>query len=402
MWIGPTGLAAQAMFVHAGIITFFVHSGLGQAALTMPVAGAAGRRGGHLPADRPAPFQFGEGWINPILPTSGVAMGVLRCRESVEALVPDGCSPRRYFSLFWRCFCSCHRSYLGITNHCFSHTTTYKARKCPCGTSYVLLPYHPRALCCQCGCRPERSWGGEQVGDNPILMPNEPHAGTVIFSEDCDGSSHFHRPDGYSSTVTGRFRRRCVVGEYEHRFDCLADPPYEGSHLLQMTTMRQTTSNIIVIISSRRIPGGSAPAGAIDSLVFLVLLPSLCQWQLSGFAGYPCVQPVNDTANFTQRLAYVLAPKASGRGLRTSSRSQQAATLLSGTSFMAVVPPAPTRTKLVWMPYRSSGTSAGVTNRVSDVPTAYALQQDYPNPFNPSTQIAFALPECGAGNVAGV
>ncbi len=70
-------VAAQSMFVTQGIINFFVHSGTGQAALTMPVMTPLADV---LSIPRYAAvlaFQFGEGWINPILPTSGVTMGVL-------------------------------------------------------------------------------------------------------------------------------------------------------------------------------------------------------------------------------------------------------------------------------------------------------------------------------------
>jgi uncharacterized ion transporter superfamily protein YfcC len=78
-WI--TGLhpvfAAQAMFLTQGVINFFVHSGSGQAALTMPVMAPLADVVGVSRQTAVLAFQFGEGWINPILPTSGVTMGVL-------------------------------------------------------------------------------------------------------------------------------------------------------------------------------------------------------------------------------------------------------------------------------------------------------------------------------------
>jgi uncharacterized ion transporter superfamily protein YfcC len=70
-------MAAQAMFVTQGIINFFVHSGSGQAALTMPVMAPLADVVGISRQTAVLAFQFGEGWINPILPTSGVTMGVL-------------------------------------------------------------------------------------------------------------------------------------------------------------------------------------------------------------------------------------------------------------------------------------------------------------------------------------
>jgi len=64
--------AAQAMFVTQGVINFFVHSGSGQAALTMPIMAPLADVVGISRQTAVLAFQFGEGWINPILPTSGV------------------------------------------------------------------------------------------------------------------------------------------------------------------------------------------------------------------------------------------------------------------------------------------------------------------------------------------
>ncbi len=70
-------VAAQMMFITQGVINFFVHSGSGQAALTMPVMAPLADVLGIPRFAAVLAFQFGEGWINPILPTSGVTMGVL-------------------------------------------------------------------------------------------------------------------------------------------------------------------------------------------------------------------------------------------------------------------------------------------------------------------------------------
>jgi uncharacterized ion transporter superfamily protein YfcC len=70
-------LAAQAMFATQCVINFFVHSGSGQAALTMPIMAPLADAVGITRQTAVLAFQFGEGWINPILPTSGVTMGVL-------------------------------------------------------------------------------------------------------------------------------------------------------------------------------------------------------------------------------------------------------------------------------------------------------------------------------------
>ncbi|HNS74051.1 MAG TPA: Na+/H+ antiporter NhaC family protein, partial [bacterium] len=73
----PRVVAAQAMFVTQGVINFFVHSGSGQAALTMPIMSPLADVIGISRQTAVLAFVFGEGWINPILPTSGVTMGVL-------------------------------------------------------------------------------------------------------------------------------------------------------------------------------------------------------------------------------------------------------------------------------------------------------------------------------------
>jgi len=70
-------LATQVMFLTHGVINFFVHSGSGQAALTMPIMAPLADVVGISRQTAVLAFQFGDGWINPILPTSGVTMGVL-------------------------------------------------------------------------------------------------------------------------------------------------------------------------------------------------------------------------------------------------------------------------------------------------------------------------------------
>ncbi|MBN2356120.1 putative basic amino acid antiporter YfcC [candidate division KSB1 bacterium] len=70
-------LAAQSMFVTQAIINFFVHSGSGQAALTMPVMSPLADVIGISRQTAVLAFVFGEGWVTPVLPTSGVTMGVL-------------------------------------------------------------------------------------------------------------------------------------------------------------------------------------------------------------------------------------------------------------------------------------------------------------------------------------
>ena len=61
-------VAAQLMFVTQCVINFFVHSGSGQAALTMPIMAPLADAVGITRQTAVLAFQFGEGWVNPVLP----------------------------------------------------------------------------------------------------------------------------------------------------------------------------------------------------------------------------------------------------------------------------------------------------------------------------------------------
>jgi uncharacterized ion transporter superfamily protein YfcC len=69
-------LSAQLMFISQCVINFFVHSGTAQAALTMPIMSPLGELVGITRQTSVFAFQLAE-YINPILPTSGVTMGIL-------------------------------------------------------------------------------------------------------------------------------------------------------------------------------------------------------------------------------------------------------------------------------------------------------------------------------------
>jgi len=69
-------IASQMMFIAQCIINFFVHSGTAQAALTMPIMAPLGDLVGITRQTTVFAFQLAE-YINPVLPTSGVTMGVL-------------------------------------------------------------------------------------------------------------------------------------------------------------------------------------------------------------------------------------------------------------------------------------------------------------------------------------
>jgi len=73
----PQWLAVQSMFILQGVINFFVPSGSGQAALTMPVMAPLSDLLGISRQTAVLAYQFGDGIFNLIIPTSGVTMGVL-------------------------------------------------------------------------------------------------------------------------------------------------------------------------------------------------------------------------------------------------------------------------------------------------------------------------------------
>ena len=68
--------AAQKMFVIQSVINFFIHSGTGQAALTMPIMAPLADLVGVSRQTAVLAFQLGE-LTTPMIPTSGVTVGVL-------------------------------------------------------------------------------------------------------------------------------------------------------------------------------------------------------------------------------------------------------------------------------------------------------------------------------------
>ncbi len=73
----PAVISVQAMFWFQAILNFFVPSGSGQAALTMPIMAPLSDLLGISRQTAVLAFQMGDGLNNLILPTSGVTMGVL-------------------------------------------------------------------------------------------------------------------------------------------------------------------------------------------------------------------------------------------------------------------------------------------------------------------------------------
>lgn len=68
--------SAHKMFVIQSVINFFIHSGSGQAALTMPIMAPLADLVGVSRQTAVLAFQFGE-FTTPMIPTSGITVGVL-------------------------------------------------------------------------------------------------------------------------------------------------------------------------------------------------------------------------------------------------------------------------------------------------------------------------------------
>ncbi|BDU75944.1 YfcC family protein [Mesoterricola sediminis] len=76
MGVLPRAVIPQTMFLIQTVINFFIHSGTAQAALTMPIMAPLGDLVGVTRQTSVYAFQLCE-FVNPILPTSAVTMGVL-------------------------------------------------------------------------------------------------------------------------------------------------------------------------------------------------------------------------------------------------------------------------------------------------------------------------------------
>jgi uncharacterized ion transporter superfamily protein YfcC len=76
MAVLPRPLIPQTMFIIQAVINFFIHSGTAQAALTMPIMAPLADLVGITRQTAVFAFQLCE-FVNPILPTSAVTMGVL-------------------------------------------------------------------------------------------------------------------------------------------------------------------------------------------------------------------------------------------------------------------------------------------------------------------------------------
>lgn len=73
----PKAVSVQIMFIVQGALNFFIPSGSGQAAVTMPIMAPFSDLVGISRQTAVLAYQFGDGLFNLIIPTSGVTMGVL-------------------------------------------------------------------------------------------------------------------------------------------------------------------------------------------------------------------------------------------------------------------------------------------------------------------------------------
>jgi len=73
----PTELSAVGMLVIQSIMNIFVSSGSGQAYLTMPLMAPIGDLVGMTRQASVLAFQFGDGFMNMIVPTNAVLMGII-------------------------------------------------------------------------------------------------------------------------------------------------------------------------------------------------------------------------------------------------------------------------------------------------------------------------------------
>ena len=73
----PQTVSVQMMFFVQGALNIFIPSGSGQAAITMPIMTPLADILGIARQSAVLAFQFGDGLLNVIIPTSGVTMGIL-------------------------------------------------------------------------------------------------------------------------------------------------------------------------------------------------------------------------------------------------------------------------------------------------------------------------------------
>ena len=73
----PAAVSAWVMYIFQSVFNFFVVSGSGQAALTMPIMAPLSDLVGVPRQVAVLAFQLGDGFTNLIVPTSGILMAIL-------------------------------------------------------------------------------------------------------------------------------------------------------------------------------------------------------------------------------------------------------------------------------------------------------------------------------------
>lgn len=137
--------------------------------------------------------------------------------------------------------------------------------------------------------------------------------------------------------------------------------------------------------------GGSAPVGSVDSLTFWLTA------RLSSSGNYPDsldirVSSTGTNANdFTLRLGYVLAPKASWTRFAYAIPITPARYIAFRYLMYDGGPTGSNSDKVCLDDVRISRYPSTVVREGNATPSRFALNQNYPNPFNPTTKINFEL-----------